>query len=206
MRALQVKADATPSEVVRIPSPAMSSVNFGSKSRIFSQAIMAKLLTDLTEYFGVSWGRVQITDCADLWSSEYYWMTMAEIKLFLTKVKTGQYTKKDFRHLTPHLLMGWLDDYASDLLVNRIDYYEEKEAAERREKLIAMDNDPSLVAFDAGKVFQSLGVKLSEDGKTPEQVEKERIYQQEKAKQKAREQLNRDLFNAQNNTDENGNV
>lgn len=192
MQTLPVKAEQTPDEIVRVRSRSLSVLNYGTGSVAFSRAVIASLVSDATEYFGVKWSAKQIAECAELWSSEYHWMTAAEIKLFLTRLKTGMYSKTDFRHLSPFQLMGWLGDYADDLLKARARYMEEWSAKVRREKLIAIDNNPDLVAFDAVKAFQAMGVKLSPDGKTPEQVERERIYQEEKRKQRERDRKRRE--------------
>jgi hypothetical protein len=131
MQALPVKADLTPAEIVRIKAPTLSQLNAGTGKTLNAEAVIASMLLELMEYFGVSWSKTQATECARLWATEYYWMTAAEIKHFFTKCKKGDYTRDDFRHLSPFQLMGWLTTYTEELWVERGRLGEEKAKLER---------------------------------------------------------------------------
>lgn len=151
-----MKADQTPAEIVRIPCAALSAVNTGTGGTVYSEAVITSLLLDMTAYFGVTWTMAQMTECAALWASEYYWMSIAEIKHFLAKCKTGEYSKTDYRHLTPFLLMGWLEGYTDQLLKERRMLFDEREAVRRRDARIALDNDPNANAFNIDAVIGKL--------------------------------------------------
>lgn len=185
MQALPVKAELNPAEIVRVESASLSAVNYGTGNTLTAQAVIAKLLLDTTAYFGISWTKPQITECAAMWVQEYYWMSMAEIKLFLSKLKAGLYSKQDYRHLSPFQLMGWLEEYTNELLVERAKFHDEREAAARYEREKARMTDPSMMAFDAVKAFQALGINPDEAAKATD--DKEEIYRQEKIKQRQRD-------------------
>lgn len=157
MQVLPVRADCTPSEVVRIEAPSLSQLNAGTGKTLNAEATVAAMLLNLLEYFGAGWSKTQATECAQLWATEYFWMTAAEVKLFITRCKAGHYTKDDFRHLSPPQLMGWLGEYAEDLLVERRMYAADREAAKRHQEHVKRMSDPSYMAYDISKVFEAIG-------------------------------------------------
>lgn len=122
-----------------------------------AEAVIAKLLHDTIGYFGVTWSLPQVTECASMWANEYYWMSMAEIKHFLTKCKKGEYSKEDYRHLSPFQLMGWLTKYTDELLVERGRYGQERE----RERIKAAEQERTerkdLIDIDFSHIKSLLG-------------------------------------------------
>lgn len=189
MQTLPVKAECGIAEIVRVQSASLSAVNIGTGNTITAQAVIAKLLLDTTAYFGVSWTKIQVTECAAMWVSEYYWMSMAEIKHFLTKLKTGQYSKDDYRHLSPFQLMGWLQEYTDELLIERRRYVDEREAAQRHEREVARMTAPDMMAFDAVKALEAMGFNMPKGADKQTDAEKEEIYRQEKIKQRQRDMM-----------------
>ena len=166
MKTLPVKADMTAREVVRVESAPLALLNVGTGNSANSQAVLAVLLLELTNYFGHPWNKTQIAGCTELWSQEYHWMTQAEVKHFLTKCKAGAYTKDDFRNLSPFQLMGWLEEYASELLVERARLTVERQREAEKRAIAERDNDPTMVEVD----FSALKAMLMADRKTPEEL------------------------------------
>lgn len=170
MQAVRVRADCPPSEVVRIESPALSTLNAGTGSTVNVEAMIAAMLLNLLEYFGMigskAWSQAQVVECAELWATEYYWMTAAELKLFIKRCKTGYYTKDDYRHLSPQQLMGWVGEYADALLVERRMYAADREAVKRHEENMKRQTDPKYLAFDLSKALETIGRVPHEEEKT----------------------------------------
>jgi hypothetical protein len=154
---LPVKAESSIANVVRHPSAALSSLNAGTGGTEVAEIAINGLIIHLLDYFNVAWNNVQVDECAQLFAVEYGWMTAAEIKHFFTKCKIGEYTKDDFRKLSPFQFMGWLSDYAGEVFIERGRYGVEREREERKAKQAERENNPEYMAFDLSKALAAIG-------------------------------------------------
>jgi hypothetical protein len=77
--------------------------------------VFEAVVVQLLEWLGVEWSAMQIRETAELMSSEYHWMSLAEIKGFTAKIKAGHFGK-EWGKLRPMMLMGWMLDWSADLL------------------------------------------------------------------------------------------
>lgn len=70
----------------------------------------------LNEYFGAKWSDITIKDCAQSIYTDYYYLTIADLKLFMKKAKAVEFEKerKIFGEWKPSLLMAWIDIFSGE--------------------------------------------------------------------------------------------
>lgn len=122
---LPVKADMLPLEILQKSTPELSTLNRGTGSTENSIMMLEAVVLMLLEFYGVEWSELQVRETAELWSSEYYWLHIAEIKHFLTKCKTGKYGKV-FGKFSASTLMEWLGQYAAESMASREELFTRK--------------------------------------------------------------------------------
>ena len=175
MQALPIRAETSIEAVVSTKCANLGQLNAGMDNTIHSQAVLAALVLDLTSYFGLSWSRDQITECAATWFAEYPYMSMAEIKHFVGQCKSGKFTRSDFRHLSPFLLLGWLSDYMDEVLQERRRYADDQEAVKRHRENVKRQTDPSYKAFDISAALAAIGQPIPKSDE--EQAEEDMAFQ-----------------------------
>lgn len=84
--------------------------------RIFQYALLG-----IVEFLELKWNENQLRECAQLAYDEYYWFNLAEVKQFCLLVKTGTY--ESHKNISPALLLGFMEDYASKMRYERAEYY-----------------------------------------------------------------------------------
>lgn len=69
-------------------------------------------IADLNMSLGVknTMDSTQIEECAFFILDDYYYLTMADFKLFFTSIKKGKYGKM-FESIGTHKILGWIDEY-----------------------------------------------------------------------------------------------
>jgi hypothetical protein len=66
-------------------------------------------------FYGQSWNKEQIRETAELIIEEFWWLQVAELKHFLTRVKMGGFDKLySANQFTPPILLKWLGEYADE--------------------------------------------------------------------------------------------
>lgn len=130
-------------------------------------------VADIFEFCGVSVSEMQILETGQLAYGEAYWMNLAELKLFVVRIKTGHY--RSHKNLTPALLMEHLADYTAELLFERGQYHATKPTA--------WQEPPNPVPEQA---VQEVFMKLS--AQFQEQIDADRAKKQAEADERAAKQ------------------
>lgn len=126
------------SEVLRIGTPSISTLNTGTGSRENGLLVFRTIILSVLEYYGTEWSEIQYLETADMMHREYHWLQIAEIKHFVLNAKAGTYNVKKsisrktatgylteeydgkiYGKLAPVTLMKWLSEYANESLSAR---------------------------------------------------------------------------------------
>lgn len=107
--------------------PALSEIGKDADGEMYGILVMAAQFTTLAEFVGASMNPMQIHECAQLAYEQYYWLTLAEFKQFIIRVKTSYYTSN--KNLTSLVLMEFLKEYTDERLEARYEHYSQKKAA-----------------------------------------------------------------------------
>lgn len=121
---MSIRADTTPAELIACNTPALSQMGQNANGGMIGAAIIKGFIMSLASFGGFDWKEEQIIECAAMAYSEYYWLTLAELKQFFLKVKTAEY--ESHKNISMMILMGFLKDYAELQLSNRYDHYSMK--------------------------------------------------------------------------------
>lgn len=80
------------------------------------------VVSDLCLYMGADkCSEDAMLECGELAYSEAHWLSLAELKLFTVRVKTGQYTSH--KNFSPAILMEFLKEFLGEMLRARGEYY-----------------------------------------------------------------------------------
>ena len=120
-RALPVKADTAPMQIFQLGTAALSTLGKDAHGNMNGVFFFMDELILLLEFFGASWSDPQIIRASQLAYDEYYWLTLAEMKQFFTRVEKGDYESN--KNLTPPVFMGFLTKYAEEMKAERYAYY-----------------------------------------------------------------------------------
>ena len=102
-------------------TPALSVLGKAGDGQMIGEVFFHAQLIGLLEYVGIQWTIGQVTECAKTAYSEYYWLTLAELKQFFTRVKAGHYTSN--KNMMPPVFMEFLREYTSEMEVERYNYF-----------------------------------------------------------------------------------
>lgn len=80
------------------------------------------IILEILEFLGIEWSESLTRQCSELAYQEYYWFNIGELKQFVTRVKLG-YFGKIYGKFSPAILMEYLMDFSSEMLVAREGYY-----------------------------------------------------------------------------------
>lgn len=114
---------------MRLETPQLCMLGRNAQGGMFGITLLKILITRMLELMGIdkhqqAWSPEQIDGYADLIYSEYYWLTMAEIKQFFARVELGVY--KDNKNMTPPIFSGFLLQYVKDMEGARYDYFSQQ--------------------------------------------------------------------------------
>lgn len=98
---------------------------------------MAAQFTTLIEFVGASMNPMQIHECAQLAYDQYYWLTLAEFKQFILRVKTSYYTSN--KNLTALVLMEFLKEYTDERLEARYDHFSQQKPKFKRPTVLSVE-------------------------------------------------------------------
>jgi len=102
-------------------------LNVGEKSTQKGVAVFQKLVLDIVKFFGGDWSEDQIQDCGEVCFNEWHYLTFAELKHFIHKVKSGGFKEVGkpviYGQFVPATLIDWFCIYASDNLRERENYF-----------------------------------------------------------------------------------
>ena len=135
--AIPVKADTPPEVVTCCSTPALNQLGKDVDGDMMGITVFNAQFTSLVEFIGAAMRPEQITECAQLAYEEYYWFTLAELKQFILRVKTGVYTShKNFSAL---VLMEFLKQYADERLEHRYNHYSQLKPQPRRQVVLSIE-------------------------------------------------------------------
>lgn len=107
----------------------ISALNAGTGNTELGKAVFEAALISLNDFYDIRWTDEQYDDCVEIMHSEYHWMSMAELKHFMTRAKSGSYGKI-FGKFSPATLMDWLREYAEESLQQRAGLFARPEQKE----------------------------------------------------------------------------
>lgn len=103
-----------------MPVVALSSLGKQGDEMV-GEIVWQMAVADLAEFMGGNWSEHMMIECGRLAYQEAYFMTLAELKLFATRVKTGTYTSH--KNFGPSVLMEHLQTYLQELYTERANYH-----------------------------------------------------------------------------------
>jgi len=94
-------------------------------------------ITSIVKFIGADWNADQIFECAELAYQECYWFSLAELKHFIVRIKTGVY--RSHKNFSPSVFMEFLQEYSGEALAGRGEYYGQAKPAPRRKQILSID-------------------------------------------------------------------
>jgi len=138
----------------------------------------------MLEWLGVQWTPFQIRETAEMFSAEFYWMTLAELKAFTVNARLGKYGK-EWGKMRPLTLMTWMNEWQAEVLEAR--EYVHGMAKPALEARPDVDPDGNPIPYVDSKriseaMYQALGAVRANDGTmlSSEDAVKEHEYQRER--------------------------
>lgn len=89
------------------------------------------LIASTAAFMDGKWSREQVNECGQLAYEECYWFTIAELKQFLSRIKTGFYTSH--KNFSPAVFMEYLKIYSDERLEERYNYHSQAKPKEKLE-------------------------------------------------------------------------
>lgn len=127
-------------------TPEISTLNRGTGGIETAVGVLELAIIATLDFLGAEWKGAQIREAAQIAFEEYYFIQMAELKQFLTRIKTGHYGKI-YGKFTPAVFMEWLGLYMDESLKLRAQNAEIQAADERyAERWAAHDKERRAVA------------------------------------------------------------
>ena len=134
---IPVKADTSPAELLQLNLPALSQLGKNAVGGMAGVTAFKMQFTNLVEFVDAKMNDGQIRECSELAYEEYHWFTLAELKQFILRVKTGVYTShKNFSAL---VLMEFLKQYADERLEHRYNHYSQLKPQPRRQVVLSIE-------------------------------------------------------------------
>lgn len=121
MAAVQVTAHSSQLEVLAIKTPEVSTICRGTGSKENGYEIYQLIILMILDFYGVNWKDAQIRECSELLYDDWYFLTLAELKHFTLRAKTGHYAGRNFNpsFLNPVTLIDWMGQYGVESLKHR---------------------------------------------------------------------------------------
>lgn len=109
-----------PAQIVKIASPQLHELqSVKTKRGLEREAVVlwnAQIIA-VVKFNGADWDADTAHDTAEVAYAEANWMTIAEVKYFITRMKAGKYPHK--KNLSPVVFMECLNDYINEILATR---------------------------------------------------------------------------------------
>lgn len=83
------------------------------------QIVWLEAIAGIVKFLGGGWGEEMIMEAARLAYQENYWLSLAEVKYFSDRCKTGKYQSN--KNFSPSVFMGWLNEYSNEIHSTRGD-------------------------------------------------------------------------------------
>lgn len=114
-----VSANTPPPEIYRANLPTLSSLYDPLTNGVLALEL---IILEILEFMGIEWSENLTKQCSELAYMEYYWFNIGELKQFVSRVKLG-YFGKIYGKFSPAILMEYLMDYSSEMLIARERYF-----------------------------------------------------------------------------------
>lgn len=144
-------------------------------------------IISLVKFMGADWDRDMAKEAAQLAYQEANWMTVAEVKYFITRIKCGKYTSN--QNFKPGIFMEYLNEYINEILAVRgsVNSYawRDNRAADENFQLTSnpVTGEPGKPA-DQNMIKTVLG-RMAERFKNLEQIQREEDERARKARWQA---------------------
>lgn len=117
-----VTADSMSVEIFKQNTPAISTIGErGPAAKALGIEIFKAQVISIIEFFGVDWSDEQIQDVAELSYDEHFWLSLAELKLFVKKVKAGKYQSN--KNFNPPIFMEFINTFSNEIISERGAYF-----------------------------------------------------------------------------------
>lgn len=128
-----VTAQQTPVDIVKVPSPQLHELGKVGES-LQGLLLWNAQVISVAKFFSADWDSLMAKETAQIAYQEANWMTVAEVKYFIARLKAGKYPHN--KNLSPAVFMEFLNEYINEVLANRgavNSYAWRNKAAEERE-------------------------------------------------------------------------
>lgn len=111
---LSISSSLTAVDVVKIKAPKLYElgVNETLGTREGMEAFFGSI-TSIVKFFAAGWDEGMLEETARFAYEEYNWLTVAELKLFTTRVKVGKYPRN--KNFNPGIYMECLTEFAYEI-------------------------------------------------------------------------------------------
>lgn len=114
-------------ELYKMNTPTISELVKGEGKKDKGVAVFAAMVLRLVQFFGGTWTKEQIMECAQVCYDEWYYFTFAELGHFAQRAKAGKFKIGDraliYGPFSPSTLIDWLTTYAAETDEKRGAYY-----------------------------------------------------------------------------------
>lgn len=121
LEAIPVRSDTSPMQLFQMQTPALSQLGKSRSGYFVGAVVLCHQISSLLKFIGLTWSDEQIGETAHIAYLEYYWLTLAEIKQFFTRVKMGIYNSN--KNINPAILLEFMNDYCSTMKAERYEYF-----------------------------------------------------------------------------------
>lgn len=178
--------------------------------------VFETVILSVMEFYGAEWRQMQIAELAEMMHHDYYWLHLAELKLFSLKAKKGEFNIKEsfakpvmpmdapgnrapyqgteeydgkiYGELKPAVLLKWIQRYADESLYQRGTLRLEQQPAQQK-MIEESDETKGFIGPDrAVELLKEFASTLVQPSDLTD-AEKEEIYRLEKIKQRQRDAM-----------------
>jgi hypothetical protein len=117
---IKLSSTTTAVQVLELNTPSLNQLGkVGSEMK--GVAVFQFAILNLVDYMGASWNAAQINEAGELAYTEAYWLSLAELKLFINRIKTSFY--KSHKNFTPVVFMEFLQEFTAEMYHERGAYF-----------------------------------------------------------------------------------
>lgn len=171
MAAIQVTANTSNAVMLAQERTQLSELGVGKGGRMFGLTVWKEAIISVLEYFGTrtEWTGGQLAECTELAYSEAYWFTLAELKQFISRVKTSYYQSN--KNLSPPVFMGFLGEYVAEREQARYEHYSQQKPKETRKEMV-VDEETQQRYMDelkkkANEIAQQMAAEPTDNAEIP---------------------------------------
>ncbi len=150
---IKLSSTTTAVQVLALNTPSLNQLGkVGSEMK--GVAVFQFAILNLVDYMGAQWNAAQINEAGELAYTEAYWLSLAELKLFINRIKTSYY--KSHKNFTPVVFMEFLQEFTAEMYHERGAYYA---AQQKKSDWVEPENPVSDEMFSS--VFEQLRKQMT---------------------------------------------